>query len=263
MTKTRQKVSGCFRALEGSENFCILRTAIETARKQNLDFPCFGSNLRPPDEFALARLLLLHDGAPENGLRPIGHSPFSGAPSCLSVTIPAPHTVYHHRYHIVWITKYRFKVLARHLARAHTRHHPPSLHRNGRDHHQGRSVTRSRPHDGVDKGTGQGQCHAQGRCHADPEGPQGAARRTCATGVKLATRSTVSPPRTAPGNSAQSTWACAPAGVSTRRLAPCRKGSRLSADDEHAGCRQRHRPDGAGRHRRSRTLPVLKGQVPH
>ena len=37
MTKTRQKVSGCFRTLEGAENFCILRTVIETARKQGLD----------------------------------------------------------------------------------------------------------------------------------------------------------------------------------------------------------------------------------
>ena len=34
-----------------------------------------------------------------------------------------------------------------------------------------------------------------------------------------ATRSTTSSPRTAPGNSAQSTCACAPAGVSTRRRA--------------------------------------------
>ena len=34
-----------------------------------------------------------------------------------------------------------------------------------------------------------------------------------------ATRSTSSRPRVAPGNSTQSTWACAPGGVSTRRRA--------------------------------------------
>ncbi len=34
MGKVRNKVSGCFRTLTGAENFCTLRTVIETARKQ-------------------------------------------------------------------------------------------------------------------------------------------------------------------------------------------------------------------------------------
>ena len=37
MTKVRQKVSGCFRTKGGAENFCVLRTVIETARKQGWD----------------------------------------------------------------------------------------------------------------------------------------------------------------------------------------------------------------------------------
>ncbi len=37
MTKVRQKVSGSFRTEAGAENFCTLRTVIETARKQGWD----------------------------------------------------------------------------------------------------------------------------------------------------------------------------------------------------------------------------------
>jgi len=37
MTKVRQKVSGIFRTEEGAENCCMLRTVIETARKQGWD----------------------------------------------------------------------------------------------------------------------------------------------------------------------------------------------------------------------------------
>ena len=37
MTKVRQKVSGCFRTVQGLKDFCTLRTIIETARKQGWD----------------------------------------------------------------------------------------------------------------------------------------------------------------------------------------------------------------------------------
>ena len=37
MTKVRQKVSGSFRTETGAENYCILRTVVETARKQSWD----------------------------------------------------------------------------------------------------------------------------------------------------------------------------------------------------------------------------------
>ena len=37
MTKVRQKVSGCFRTVQGLKDFCTLRTIIETARRQGWD----------------------------------------------------------------------------------------------------------------------------------------------------------------------------------------------------------------------------------
>ena len=48
MTKVRQKISGCFRTIAGAINFCILRTVIETGRKQNWDI--METLNTPPDQ---------------------------------------------------------------------------------------------------------------------------------------------------------------------------------------------------------------------
>ena len=48
MGKVRQKVSGCFRTLRGAEVFCILRTVVNTARKQG--WSIMDTLLKPPDQ---------------------------------------------------------------------------------------------------------------------------------------------------------------------------------------------------------------------
>ena len=48
MTKVRQKVSGCFRTVQGLKDFCTLRSIIETARKQGWDV--LEILQTPPDE---------------------------------------------------------------------------------------------------------------------------------------------------------------------------------------------------------------------
>ena len=52
MGKVRQKVSGCFRTLRGAEVFCILRTIVNTARKQG--WSIIETLLKPPDELIAA-----------------------------------------------------------------------------------------------------------------------------------------------------------------------------------------------------------------
>jgi transposase len=54
MMKLRQKISGCFRTVEGSATFCTLRSYLSTMQKQGVPLltalasPCTASPLSPP-----------------------------------------------------------------------------------------------------------------------------------------------------------------------------------------------------------------------
>src|ERR1700730_7961598 len=56
------------------------------------------------------------------------------------------HTVFHNRYHIVWVTKYRYKGSGRNIARADTDHHSAGLQGTGGTDRLGRFVQRACPH---------------------------------------------------------------------------------------------------------------------
>ncbi|GGE89231.1 IS66 family transposase [Massilia psychrophila] len=53
MPKVKQKISGCFRIVEGADNFCVIRSCLDTLRMQGhgmlevLQRACAGSPIRP------------------------------------------------------------------------------------------------------------------------------------------------------------------------------------------------------------------------